>query len=132
MFRSITLIITFLVISSYAQGKKFPLSTSDNPTYYNILGSSQMNLSVNSILSRIDNTYESSRHTKKVKDGLILCATDANVDPDAPVVTSVKVLTTSTGIAKVYVKLSTGNEPVITASDITLRSALLNNGQPIQ
>lgn len=132
MFRSITLIIILLSIASYAQGKKFPLSTSDNPTYYNILGSSQTNLSVNSIIDRIDNTYELDRHTKKVKDGLILCATDAKIDPDAPVVTSVKVLTTSTGIVKVYVKLSTGNEPVITASDITLRSALLNNGQPIQ
>ena len=131
MFRSI-IIITLLVSSVSAQNKKFPLSASDNPTYYNLLGSSQMNMSVNSILDRIDNTYEESRHTKKVKEAIRYCSYDANINPDAPVVTSVKVLTTSTGIVKVYLKLSTGNEPVITASEVSLRNTLRENGQPIQ
>jgi|WetSurMetagenome_2_1015567.scaffolds.fasta_scaffold68291_5 hypothetical protein len=128
MFRSI-IIITLLVISSSAQGKKFPLSPNDNLTYYSLLGASQTNLSVNSIIDRIDNTYESSRHTKKVKDALLLCTMDASIDPDSKVVTGVKVLTNSVGVVKVYLNTSTGKETVINASEVSLRSVLLNNGQ---
>jgi hypothetical protein len=118
------LFIVCFVFSSQAQEKKFPLSINDNMMIYNILGSSKVLMSVSTILERLDNTYGTNRHTIKVKDGLKLLAIESRIDTLQQNITGIKVLTNQSGVVKVFVKVSTGEELSITALEISQRKAI--------
>jgi hypothetical protein len=124
MSKSLIILIAFLSLSQ-AQDKKFPVSLTDNQVYFNVLGSGNVLMSLNMIITKFDNTYAPDRNTVKIKEGILLCATDADINLNAMVVTGIKVLMSSTGLVKLYLTLSTGNEVVISASDIIQRRVLL-------
>jgi hypothetical protein len=121
----ILILIVLLVSLSHAQERKFPLSQNNGIVYFNLLGSGNVLMSVNTILERIDNTYQYDRHTSKAKEGIVFCALDAGIDADTQVVTGVKLLTNSSGIVKLFLTLSTGKEYSISSSEIAQRKIQL-------
>jgi hypothetical protein len=125
MIKSLFIFIAFLAVSSSAQGKTFPVSPNDNQVILNILGSGNVLMSVNMVTAKLDNTYSSDRNTLKIREGINLLATDANIPLNAKAVTGVKVLMSSSGLVKLYLTLSTGKELVISASEIIQRRTLL-------
>ena len=124
MSKSLFIFITVLALSSTAQDRKFPVSANDNLVYFNILGSGTVLMSVNTILAKIDNTYTPDRNMVKAREGIIFCATDANISFDANVVTGVKVLMSSSGLIKLFLTIS-NKDVVISATDIVQRRSLL-------
>lgn len=125
------LIIVCFVFSSQAQSSKpFPLSVNDNMMIYNILGSSRVLMSVNSIIERLENTYGSNRHTQKVKDGLKFLTFEAGIDTLEQNITGLKILTNKSGVVKVFVKLSSGGELSISSSEIIQKKAVAYNDSP--
>lgn len=125
--KSIIILAILLLISSSAnaQERTFPLAVKDNLTYFNILGSGNVLMSVNTILERIDNTYGTDRNALKAKEGIQFCANDAGIDLDSNLVTGVKVLMNSAGIIKLFLTLSTGKETVISSQEIQQRKLQL-------
>jgi hypothetical protein len=124
MSKSLFFFITLLAFALQAQDRKFPVSANDNLVYFNILGSGTILMSVNTILAKIDNTYTADRNMTKAKEGIIFCATDANISFDANVVTGVKVLMSSSGLIKLFLTIS-NKDIVISATDIVQRRSLL-------
>jgi hypothetical protein len=124
MLKRLFIFIALLAVTSQAQDRKFPVSANDNLVYFNILGSGTVLMSVNTILAKIDNTYTADRNMTKAKDGIIFCATDSNLSFDAPVISGVKVLMSSSGLVKLFLTLS-DKDVVITASDIIQRRSQL-------
>jgi hypothetical protein len=115
-----------LSVSVSAQSRTFPLSLTDNMAYFSVLGHTSVLKSVDKIMREIDYTYGTDRNAVKVKEGLLFCATDANISTKDGVITGVKVLTNSSGIVKVFVTLSNGIERTISSSEIAQRKVLLS------
>jgi hypothetical protein len=124
MLKSLIIIVAFFSLAQ-AQDKKFPVSLTDNQVYFNVLGSGNVLMSVNMILAKLDNTYTPDRNTLKIKEGITLCAIDANISFKSNIITSVKVLMSSTGLVKLFLTTSTDKVMMISAYEIIQRRTIL-------
>ena len=117
--------ITFTLIlvttmALFAQVREFPLSKSDYPAYFDLLGSRKVLMSVNIILPKLINTYGENRHTKMATQAILFCSADAHIDLDSTVVEGVNIFTDKYGIIRVTLLVGSGKY-TITAGELQRR-----------
>jgi len=112
------ILLALIVVSSSAQQKEFPLSKSDYPAYYDLLGSRKVLMSPFTILRKIENTYGDNKYAEYTQIGLTLCATNKNVGMTDDVITGVKVFTDRFGLVRVTVNFNDGQSTTVTMNEI--------------
>lgn len=112
------ILLALIVVSSSAQQKEFPLSKTDHPAYYDLLGSRRVLMSPFTILRKIENTYGDNKYAEYTCIGLTLCATNKNVGINDDVITGVKVFTDRFGLVRVTVNFNDGQSTTVTMNEI--------------
>jgi hypothetical protein len=123
-----TLIIVS-VLSLSAQVREFPLSKSDYPAYFDLLGSRKVLMSVNSILPKIINTYGANKHTRMATQAILFCSSDAHIDADSNVVEGVSIFTDRYRIIRISLTVKDSGRYTITAGELHRRLSELSFNQ---
>jgi hypothetical protein len=127
--KHIILIFTIALSLSAQETRKFPLSNSDYPAYFDLLGSRKVLMSINTILQKVEATYGEQKNVGYVQTALNLCAHDNNLNYDNDVITGVKVFTDRYGLIRVTVNLNNGNDFTVTLNELVRRKHELSQGE---
>lgn len=129
MIRKSMIIVLSVLSITAAQNRDFPLSKTDNPAYFQLLGASKVLMSVNTILEKVNATYGDQRSSQYVQQAVYFCSKDRNLDPDADVITGIKVFTDRYGLLQVTVTIKDGNSFTVTVNELIRRKHLLSQGE---
>lgn len=121
MIRKIMIVVLSVLCVAVAQNRDFPLSKTDNPAYFQLLGSSKVLMSVNTILEKVIATYGDQRSSQNVQQAVLLCSIDRNLDADEDVITGIKVFTDRYGLLQVTVTIKDGNSFTVTVNELIRR-----------
>jgi hypothetical protein len=116
--KHIILILTIALSLSAQETRKFPLSNSDYPAYFDLLGSRRVLMSPLTILRKIESTYGDNKYAEYTQIGLTLCVTNKNMDMTEDVITGVKVFTDRFGLVRVTVNFNDGQSATVTMNEI--------------
>lgn len=116
--RKCMIVVMSVLSMSFAQTREFPLSKTDYPAYFQLLGTSKVLMSVNTILEKVNATYGEQKSSQYVQQAVYLCSQHKSIDPDSDMITGVTVFTDRYGLLQVTVSINDGSNFTVTLNEL--------------